>query len=365
MQSTTSNFQNSSADLVEFARRYGPAKVAYDGAELSALSGDAGFRRYYRLSSKPNLMVVDSPPEQGRNLEYVRVNDFLASCAIPVPHIHAVSFAKGVFVIEDLGNRLLQDALTRETAKALYEQALETLLKIQSIGYRPVWIEPYSGEKLLEEMERFSEWFVQKLLGVAIHSDIHSMIEQAFSVLLENATEQPQVFVHRDFHCRNLMLSDSRGSGPDADIVVIDFQDAVWGPITYDLVSLCRDCYIRWNHQKTDEILAAYGENLVCAGLITKAQTRLLPRWADLMGLQRHIKVLGVFSRLSVRDGKSNYLDDLPLVLRYTLEILDRYSDRYPEFSELNAWLLEQLVPVIEKQSWYKSWRDAGDQLEF
>ena len=368
MQKTVADTQSPSIDLVAFARNYGPSEISYQGAELSALSGDAGFRRYYRLSSSPSLMMVDSPPKQEKNLEYVQVSDLLASNGVAVPHIHAVGFESGVFILEDLGNQLLQTQLGTETAAGLYDKALRMLLNMQRIEDRPDWAQDYSREKLLEEMSRFPDWFVEQLLGVSLDASKKRLIKKLFAVLAESAQEQPQVFVHRDFHCRNLMLVSSAQQG--CELKTIDFQDAVWGPISYDLISLCRDCYVRWNPEKVEEIIKNYGQNLVYARLLSADQARHLPRWADWMGLQRHIKVLGTFSRLYLRDKKSGYLQDLPLVLRYTLEVLASYSDSSgpdyrQEFADFYAWLSEELVPLAENQAWYQDWRTAGDYLEF
>lgn len=367
MQETSPHSKNPVQDLIDFARQYGPADVNYEAAELQPLSGDAGFRRYYRLSSQPSLMLVDSPPEKELNLEYVKVSDFLKTNGISVPRIHTVDFERGLFVLEDLGDRLLQNELTTESAQELYNQTLAKLLNIQSISDadRPDWIKDYSAQKLLEEMRLFTDWFVEKLLGVEIGSNAKATIEQVFDRLVQSAQEQPKVFVHKDFHCRNLMLVSL--TEDYEKLSTIDFQDAVWGPISYDLASLCRDCYVRWNPQRVAEMVQDYGDKLLVRNLISTEQQEQLPRWVDWMGLQRHIKVLGIFSRLYLRDGKSDYLDDLPLVLRYTLEVLNQYSGKkgYPEFSDLNNWIREELIPVAESQSWYKDWQTAGNQLDF
>lgn len=363
MEKTSSDSMNSNADLIEFARQYGPADVDYEGAVLQPLSGDAGFRRYYRLSSQPSLMLVDSPPEKERNLEYVRVNDFLRDNGVFVPRIHAVSFERGIFIIEDLGDQVLQDTLSINTAQALYDQAMAMLINIQSIDQRPDWVEDYSAEKLDSEMQLFPDWFVKELLGVDINPETEVLLQKVFSQLVESAQDQPQCFVHRDFHCRNLMLK-AFAQGADKQLFAIDFQDAVWGPICYDLVSISRDCYLRWDEKRVTETIQGYADKLQINGLISEQQQTLLPRWVDWMGLQRHIKVLGIFARLCIRDGKPSYLDDLSLVLRYILEVLDRYPEN-EQLSSLKEWILDDLIPVAEKQSWYRDWRTAGKFLDF
>ena len=300
-------------------------------------------------------MLVNSPPDKERNLEYVQINDFLARQNVRVPHMHAVSFEQGTLVLEDLGQQLLQDCLTSETADQLYTEALEMLHQIQITSERPGWLDDYSQEYLLEEMQLFPDWFVQQLLGKQLDSKTEAMIARAFNFLTEEVSRQPRVFVHRDFHCRNLMVL------PDQKLAVIDFQDAVWGPITYDLVSLCKDCYLRWPEQRVRERVNAYADRLLNDGLLTGEQHAGFGRDVDLMGLQRHIKVLGIFARLHLRDGKSGYLKDLPLVLGYTLQTLEKY----PELDELHAWVLDQLVPMASRQDWYQDWQTAGNYLEF
>lgn len=342
-------------DLIEFANRYGPADVDYQQADLESLAGDAGFRRYYRLTSRPSLMLVDSPPEKERNLEYVRINDYLARHQVRVPHMHAVSFEHGLLVLEDLGEQLLQDYLTPENARQIYSEALDMLHQLQMSSERPEWLHDYSAEYLLEEMQLFSTWFVKQLLGITPDPNAESIIANTFASLVESALCQPQVFVHRDFHCRNLMVL------PDNKLATIDFQDAVWGPVTYDLVSLCKDCYLRWPEQRVRDTVQNYADRLLKDGVLNDREHAGFERSFDLMGLQRHIKVLGIFARLHQRDGKSRYLSDLPLVLRYTMEA----TAKYPEFEGFRDWMLEQVLPLAAGQSWYQDWHTAGKQLEF
>ncbi len=341
--------------LPEFARRYGPGDMNYEGGDLQPLDGDAGFRRYFRFSSRPSLMLVDSPPDTEKNLEYVRISDYLSGIGVRVPHIYAVDFEQGLFANEDLGDALLLDRLTSDTARELYDRAISKLLCMQAGGQRPDWMAEYSALFLMDELRLFTEWFVKRLLGIEVHSTTRAMIEQVFDLLTESALEQPQVFVHRDYHCRNLMVLDGN------ELATIDFQDGVWGPITYDLVSLCRDCYLRWNEDRVTATLNAYAAKLKESGILDQGQVDRIPGWFDWMGLQRHIKVLGIFSRLNLRDSKPRYLSDLPLVLRYVIEV----SAGYAELAGFYQWLLDEVVPAAEKHSWYESWQGAGAQLDF
>lgn len=364
-------------NLVDFARQYGPQDYQYDQAKLEPLCGDAGFRQYYRLTSIPSLMMADSPPEKERNFDMVRVSDLLNRAGVRTPKIHAVDFETGAFIIEDLGAYPLQDAVLEGDASEVYGKALDLLFLTQTHVRRPDWIEDYSAEFLREEMELFPEWFLEKLLGIKISRELSSLIESAFQRLIASALEQPQVFVHRDFHCRNLMMTKNKHPEFSQNTVkqkqkyvaAIDFQDAAWGPITYDLVSLARDCYLHWNPVDVEQLATRYAQRLVRnttesssvlnGADLTKDQLEKFPKWFDLMGLQRHLKVLGIFARLALRDDKQCYLNDLPLVLRYVIENLAKY----PEFSELHQWFLTELIPAASRQEWYNDWQTAGQSV--
>jgi aminoglycoside/choline kinase family phosphotransferase len=201
-------------------------------------------------------------------------------------------------------------------------------------------------------MQLFPQWFVTQLLGYSLSQSETKMLEQLFQQLIQSAQEQPQYFVHRDYHSRNLILNDVGAPG------VIDFQDAVVGPMTYDVISLVKDCYVRWPVAAVERWLMVYANMAIEMGLLPPMPKEKFLRWSDWMGLQRHLKVLGIFTRLYLRDDKPNYLHDLPLVMRYTIEVLERY----PQFSNVEHWFKQQLLPVIEQQHWYVDYRTAGDQ---
>jgi aminoglycoside/choline kinase family phosphotransferase len=200
-------------------------------------------------------------------------------------------------------------------------------------------------------MQLFPDWFVRELLGHEAVAPVTALLENMFVLLEESALQQPQVLVHRDYHVRNLMVSDPSPG-------VIDFQDAIWGPITYDLVSLLRDCYVRRPPSSLDQQLEQYRQALLRAGLLTVDDAEQFRKWFDWMGLQRHIKVLGIFARLAFRDGKQQYLDDLPLVIRYTLEV----ASRYEEFADFCQWFETKALPQITEKPWYRDWQVAGDE---
>jgi N-acetylmuramate 1-kinase len=244
-----------------------------------------------------------------------------------VPRVEAADAALGFALIEHLGHDLYQHRLSADSADALYGRALEALLRMQR-EIPAEAVPPYEQARFEMELELMPEWFLRRHLGIAIECEDWDPIESAFRLLLDNAREQPQVFVHRDYHSRNLV---DCAPGPG----ILDFQDALGGPLTYDLVSLLRDCYLRWPEPRVQDWAEAFRRELVAAGRIADAPQRFY-RAFDLMGLQRHIKVLGIFCRLYYRDAKPGYLGDLPRVLGYVLDV----SARYPELADFHALLL-------------------------
>lgn len=322
-------------------------------AKLTPLAGDAGFRCYYRLHSAPALIGVIAPPEHENNPAFVAKGLALRRAGVHVPFIHGVDFSRGFMLLEDLGDDLFMPLLNTGSVADMYGVAEKTLHTIQQVIPDPVVFPAYSELLLLNEMALFPEWFVGKLLGLALDSAERQLLDDTFSSLVSSALVQPQVVVHRDYHSRNLLLMAG------GDVGVVDFQDAVIGPFTYDLVSLLKDCYIRWPASLVgDRALGFLHQAWSSHGpLGVQVDDAQLLRWFDLMGLQRHLKVLGIFARLWLRDGKSRYLDDLPLVLRYTLEV----TQHYKEFEHFNQWFCDRLLPAAVMQHWYRPWQQAGD----
>ena len=318
---------------------------------LMALAGDAGFRRYFRTQTVPSMIAVDSPQERTNPARFVAVADYLRRHGIHTPMVAAADTEQGFMLLEDLGDQQLFGALDDNSVEGLYGEVLNELLCLQQIPQRADIFPPYNRELLLTEMRILPEWLVQKLLGYELSEAESSLLDKTFNLLLDSAEEQPQVLVHRDFHSRNLMLRNGERPG------VVDFQDAVWGPVTYDLVSLLRDCYIRWPCEQVERLALCYAATAEAAGIMAPVPQAQFLRWFDWMGLQRHIKVLGLFPRLNLRDGKNGYLADLPLVIRYTLEV----AGRYPELAPFADWFNEKLLPLVERQSWYRDYRTAGD----
>lgn len=312
---------------------------------LQPLSGDAGFRQYYRVTgSRPTMLAVDAPPATEKNQAFCHIAQLFRQHGIHAPKVYAVDYQQGFMLIEDMGGDLYSPQLTRESHAGLYRDATQCLLKMQSIDSAEAGLEAYDAQKLQQEMDLFPEWFVKKLLQVDLKANQATMLQTLMQRLLDKALAQPQVVVHRDFHCRNLMVVANNNPG------VIDFQDAVIGPITYDLVSLYRDCYIHWPPQDVKKWVMDYRQQLVNKNMIGDVSEQQFLQWFDWMGLQRHIKVLGIFARLSLRDGKAAYLKDLPLVIHYTLSV----AKQYEEFSEFVLWFEQELLPRAKRCEWYR-----------
>ena len=316
--------------------------------ELVPLAGDAGFRQYYRVNTQPPLMAVAAPKTQGLSEcadYFAGLSECLRDNGVPTPQIVACDKEHNFLLIEDFGPQSYLDVLNTETADTLYGQALLVLLRLQQIPRSVVSVPDYDQELLHKEMSLFDEWFVEKMLGHSLTVDERELLDTTYRFLVQKAVEQPQVLVHRDYHSRNLMYREGEAPG------VIDFQDAVWGPITYDVVSLLRDCYIQWSPEQVKRWLMTYGNLAVELGLLDAVNEDCWQQWFDTMGLQRHIKVLGIFARLSLRDNKQRYLDDLPLVWSYTLDV----AAQYPETQDFARWCRQTLLPLVQEQSWYSS----------
>ena len=297
---------------------------------LVSASSDASFRSYWRtVGTDPAWIVMDAPPDREDVRPWIDVAARLRAAGLNAPDVRAQNLDEGFLLISDLGTRLYLPSLNEDTVDELYGAALDALAamtKVDTAGL-PAYDEP----RLVAEMELMPTWFLQRHLGYTPECEEWDVIESAFRALVNNAAEQPQCFVHRDFHSRNLLLPMRGASGPG----VIDFQDAVRGPITYDAVSLLRDLYIEWPEERVHGWLDGLRIRLARQGPdLDAARFR---RWFDLMGVQRHLKVLGIFCRLWYRDGKAAYLGDLPLTWKYTREIGRRYPETAPLIALLEA----------------------------
>lgn len=320
--------------------------------ELRSLGSDAGFRRYFRFDSPSPMLAVDAPPATEDSRQFVALADFLAQQGVRTPAVFAADVEQGFLLVEDLGDQLLFTQATPDNAQTLYQQAIQTLLHLQQAPDNPALIPRYDRDLLRRELNLFGEWFVQQLLGYSLSDAEWQMLDRVFLQLEDSALAQPQVFVHRDYHARNLLI---RTSG---ELGVIDFQGALWGGMTYDLVSLLRDCYLRWPATQVNQWAMDYYHLAIAAGLMARhTSPDLFMQWFDWLGLQRHIKVLGIFARLKLRDSKSAYLKDLPLVIRYTLEV----ASQYPELHGFVDWFQCKLLPLAMQQPWYSDYKTAGE----
>lgn len=308
--------------------------------QLQPVSGDASFRRYFRaLSGGKTWIAVDAPTDKEDSRPFIQVAQSLEAHGVPVPHIFTYDLELGFMLLGDFGDDLYLQHLNSETVDPLYKSALDTLLLIQGCPSDPARPLPLYDLPLLQrEMALFRDWFLVELLGMSLSSDANQLLDLLFDHLIDSALEQPLVFVHRDYHSRNLMCRNQELPG------VIDFQDAVEGPVTYDLVSLLRDCYVAW----PDEQVYTWVENYRLA-LIERGQRmpdgHHFRRWFDLMGAQRHLKAIGIFARLNIRDGKPGYLGDIPRTLNYLISVTAKTEELKP----VAGWLVAEVLPVMRQ----------------
>lgn len=297
-------------------------------------SSDASFRRYYRVTTpEGSVIAMDAPPDKEKLEPFIRVAGLMAQAGINVPAIFQQNLDDGFLLLEDFGNQSFLDQLNPNSADALYQSAFDSLFKLQTQTPIKNSTLPRYDEALLErELAIFDDWFLNGLMDIDIPETLWASVK---AELIASALTQPVTCVHRDYHSRNLMVLDHNSPG------VIDFQDAVIGPITYDLVSLLRDCYIAWPQQQVDQWLGTYFQRLQQAGLVTCTPNQF-KRWFDLMGLQRHLKAIGIFSRLHLRDGKSDYLNDIPRTLNYVMDV----CSGYPELAEFNSFIRREAAPA-------------------
>lgn len=305
---------------------------------LEPASGDASFRRYFRvkLPDGATFVAMDAPPEKEDCHPFVDLAEKLGALGVHVPTIHALDLAQGFLLLDDLGVELYLDVLDESSVDQLYADALSTLVVIQACGPREGMPE-YDEPMLRRELGIFPEWLLQQYLDIALSEDEQALLDSAFDRLVANALEQPRVCVHRDYHSRNLLLTDSHNPG------VIDFQDAVLGPVTYDLVSLLRDCYIRWPRERVENWAMGYFKLAVQSGVLQLEDESHFLRWFDLMGMQRHLKAAGIFARLNCRDDKPNYLQDIPRTLGYVVDV----AKGYPELAEFGDWVEQRVLSQL------------------
>ncbi len=322
---------------------------------LVAASDDASFRRYFRFGNTLSKYIfVDAPPDHEEIAPFVYVAKLLTENGVHAPEIHAVDEDQGFMMLSDMGNILYLDVLERNLraarhgsenisenielpSESLYRDGIRALVSMQSIKAA---LPEYDANLLEVEMALFPDWLLEKLLDYPLPSEEKVLLNDVCDLMKANALEQPQVFVHRDYHSRNLMVVEHNRPG------VIDFQDAVLGPITYDLASLLRDCYITLPPADLTFWVEEARRQMISRGVLQDVDSLTFRRWFDLMGFQRHLKCAGIFARLYLRDGKAGYLGDIPRVVGYLVEV----SERYVELHEFGAWLSRRLVPRLGEE---------------
>jgi aminoglycoside/choline kinase family phosphotransferase len=297
--------------------------------DLQIVSGDASFRRYFRFElSGCSAIAVDAPPSTEKNHQFVALAEALSQQGLAVPSVYAADLEDGFLCLQDLGSSLLEQQLTPSNAKQLYRQALRLIVQLQQTPVQSLpELERFDAAFIQRELDIFADWFVGQELALPDTWQQQADWSSLCRELSEAIMQQPYVAMHRDFHCRNLMLEQQR-------LVMIDFQDMVEGPICYDLVSLLRDCYVGWPESLVQDLSLEYFQHLP-APLAQSVSEEQWQRWFDLTGLQRHLKAIGIFCRLDHRDGKAAYRAAIPQTLSYALKV----SAAYPELQTFHQWL--------------------------
>ena len=315
---------------------------AVSGGQIDNLrpaSSDASFRRYFRFEMEgQSWIAMDAPPPQENVAPFIKISELLHRHGLQVPVVNAADVARGFLWLDDLGVDDYLSNLNDATVDALYRDALSALVKIQKIQITDLMDFPQYDEPLLiRELNVFREWFLRGLLSLEESDREKRILGEVWGLLVASALKQPKVMVHRDFHSRNLMKTDHGNPG------ILDFQDAVLGPVTYDLVSLLRDCYIEWSDTQVENFVGQYWETLIANGMLFES-LETFRKWFDLMGIQRHLKAIGIFSRLKIRDQKPGYLKDIPRTMGYVL----RVSERYPELQNWREYLEDTVLPPYQ-----------------
>lgn len=312
-------------------------EVAGPSHRTAPASSDASFRRYLRVTTQSqSFILMDAPPEHEDCRPFLYVQSLLQNAGVNVPAIVHADVDRGLLLLTDFGSCSYLDLLKENNCDLLYGDAMDTLLRMQT-GVAAGAVEDFDRKKLSAELRLFPDWFLDKHLGVQIDDDFRRRMQDCFDSLIERCLEQPQVFVHRDYHSRNLMRVVENNPG------VLDFQDAVTGPVTYDLVSLFRDVYIEWPREKVEAWVADYyARARSVVDQLAPVELNTFQRWFDLTGVQRHIKVAGIFCRLWHRDEKPGYLRDIPLTLRYLMTVGARYAETAGFIDALRALAVEQ-----------------------
>ena len=318
---------------------------------LQLIAGDASPRKFYRVSlclngeMQTHILMVSPPTEN--NEKFVLVQGLLKAAGVRVPRLQRADLSLGLFLLEDLGDVTYWSALQEGDVDTYYTRALIALSDMQALSGARTLLPLYDDKELQRELTICPEWFFARALSMDLGPAGEAIFERFSQFLLSVAAEQPSRFVHRDYHSRNLMVLDK------GEIAIIDFQDAIIGPITYDAVSLLKDVYIVWPREQQISWLAQYWQLLVSAGYLPDDSWGAFVRWYDLMGLQRHVKILGVFSRLWLRDQKPAYMRDIPVVIDYIREACGLYSKDYSAIADFWKWFEDTVLPRVQQADWY------------
>lgn len=312
-------------------------KNAWDAPleNISLLQGDASFRRYFRaVFNNQHAILMDAPPAKESCASFVAIAHCLRDCGINAPIIYVADIKQGFLLLSDFGDELLLNHLNNETMQHHYTLAMNDLLVMQRCKGVRNWQLPYfNWPGYIDRMHDFEHWYCDQHLGLTLTASEQLMLNDTYALLLADAIKQPRVFVHRDYHSRNLMICS------DTQLGNLDFQDAEWGPITYDLISLLKDCYIDWPIEQVHAMALQYQQQLIKTGLLDMDDPKQFIQWLDWVGLMRHIRCTGLFARLKYRDNKPNYLQYHPRLLNYMTTV----CDQYPALAPFSRFLKERI----------------------
>lgn len=314
--------------------------------QVTTASADASFRRYFRVTRGGQTWIaMDAPPDKEDVEPYIRIAGMLVDVGLNAPRVLERNIREGFLLVSDLGSRTYLMALEAgENVDRLYDDAMRALARLQSQGERhAAHLPPYDHALLQREMALFTEWFCARHLGLHFEAKDALQLQSIFDLLTAEALAQPQVFVHRDYHSRNLMAGNGEHYGGNPG--VLDFQDAVRGPVTYDLVSLLRDCYIGWPSERVRQWVMQFRGDAGAQGVAVGGNREQFLRWFDFMGVQRHLKAIGIFARLWHRDGKPGYLDDIPRTLTYVRSV----SGQHEELRFLQQLIDARILPALSR----------------
>jgi aminoglycoside/choline kinase family phosphotransferase len=288
---------------------------------ISAASSDASFRRYFRVKTvEDSFIVMDAPPQNESIEAFLKIRKLLHTINVNVPDIYAEDDALGFILMQDFGGDTYLDVLNDENQQSLYSDSIESLIQMQKLGKKN-YCQSYTQKILFDEMNLFIEWYLKKYKKIELTNRENQELLICFEEISKKVLSQEKFFVHRDYHSRNLMHQKTNNPG------ILDFQDALEGPVTYDLVSLLKDAYIEWDEEIVLDHVVRYWEKANTNKLITNLEFSTFYKDFECMGIQRHLKILGIFARLSIRDKKNQYLENIPLVEKYLMDTTERYRD--------------------------------------